>query len=468
MRMPSQKLFEDLAAYANSYADSLDTRPVSPTASTEELREALHRPLPEAPTEEDDVIANLIEVCEPGLLHTAGPNFFGWVIGGALPASQAADWLATVWDQNAGGFACSPAIGVLEEVCGAWLKELLGLPESASFALVTGCQMAHVTGLAAARYRLLERAGWDVGTQGLCGAPRLRVLSGEHHHETLGRALRLLGLGTNIIERLPLDARRKLDPAALRGALEAEPELGPRTIVCLQAGDLNTGTCDDFSLLCDIAHEHGAWVHVDGAFGLWGRVSPALRGLLNGVEKADSWATDGHKWLNVPYDSGYAFVADAEAHRACMAMEASYLIDGGGREAHEYNPEWSKRARALPTYAAIRALGRQGIAEMVERCSALAARLVSEIGALPGAELLHAPTLNQGLVRFLADDGNHDALTDEVAEALRIDGGTWFGNSTWQGIRAMRVSVCSWQTQDSHVDDAVARVERVLASITSR
>ncbi|MCP4445702.1 MAG: aspartate aminotransferase family protein [Myxococcales bacterium] len=465
--MSADTLFEMVAGHARDYAESLKTRAVSPTATAEQLRASLHRALPQSPLAPEKVIKALVSECEPGLLHTAGPHFFGWVIGGALPAAQAADWLASVWDQNAGGFACSPAMGVLDEVCGAWLKELLDLPASASFALVTGCQMAHVTGLAAARYRLLERAGWDVGTEGLLGAPRLRVLSGEHHHETFARALRLLGLGTGIIERLALDPERKLDPRALEAALASEPEMGARTIVCLQAGDLNTGTCDDFEVLCEIAHRYGAWVHVDGAFGLWGRVSPKYAHLLAGVEKADSWATDGHKWLNVPYDCGYAFVADAEAHHASMAMDASYLIDAGGREPNEWNPEWSRRARGLPTYAVIRSLGREGIAQIVERCSVLAARLTAEIAALPGADLLHAPTLNQGLVRFLAADGRHDERTDAVSAALRADGRAWFGNTTWRGMRVMRISVCGWQTQQAHVDQAVLAVAEVLETLTS-
>ncbi len=466
--MSTEKLFASVADYAETYANSLDARRVSPSATTAELRETLHRALPQGPTPAKDVVASLIRECEPGLLHSAGPRFFGWVIGGAVPASQAADWLATIWDQNAGGFACSPAVGVLEEVCGAWLKELLALPQTASFALVTGCQMAHVTALAAARFRLFDRLGWDVGTQGLVGAPCLRVLSGEHHHETFARALRLLGLGTDIVERLPVDSDSKLDPEALRVALESEPELGPRTIVCLQAGTLNTGTFDDFDVLCELAHKHGAWVHVDGAFGLWARVSSTLSPQLVGIENADSWATDGHKWLNVPYDSGYAFVADAEAHRCSMAMEASYIIDGGGREANEFNPEWSKRARALPTYAAIRALGRQGIAEMVERCTRLAQKLTKGIGSLPGAELLHEPTLNQGLVRFVAEDGDHDARTDAVSEALREDGRAWFGNTTWRGMRVMRISVCSWQTEERHIDESVAAVSQILEGFTSQ
>tara|TARA_R110002096_G_scaffold77896_10_gene183447 strand:- start:13176 stop:14576 length:1401 start_codon:yes stop_codon:yes gene_type:complete len=463
--MPPRKLFDTVAEYAETYGESLEARRVSPATSTEELRLALCQELPNDPTAPEDVIAALIKECEPGLLHTTGPKFFGWVIGGATPASQAADWLATIWDQNAGGFACSPSMGVLEEVCGTWLKELLRLPSSASFAFVTGCQMAHVTCLAAARFRLLERCGWDVGAKGLLGAPRLRVLSGEHHHETFARALRLLGLGTEIVERLALDDTGKLDPQALRDALDAEPLMGARTIVCLQAGDLNTGTCDDFAVLCDIAHEHGAWVHVDGAFGLWGQVSPTLSKQLVGIEKADSWATDGHKWLNVPYESGYAFVADAEAHRSSMGMDASYLIEGDGREAQHYNPEWSKRARALPTYAAIRSLGRTGIAEMIERCSELAVQLVKGIGSLPGAELLHVPTLNQGLVRFLAEDGDHDRHTDAVAEALRIDGRAWFGTTTWRGMRVMRVSVCSWRTEARHIDEAIAQVGEILAAL---
>lgn len=461
--MSTRELLLETARLGADYLDTLEARAVQPHAEIEELRASLASPLPTKGAPDEEVVRDLVRAAEPGLLASSGPRFFGWVIGGTVPSSLAADHLVSTWDQNAAAFACSPAAAVIEEVTAVWLKELLGLPASASSAFVTGCQMAHVTGLAAARYRLLERQGWDVNRKGLVGAPGIRVLSGAHH-ETLGRAFRLLGLGSDVIECIALDEAAGLSPDALRIALEESP--AQPTIVCLQAGDLNTGAFDDFDTLCDIAHEYQAWVHVDGAFGLWARLSPAHEGLLRGIDKADSWATDGHKWLNVPYDSGYVFVADAEAHRACMAMDASYVIDAeGGRDSINYNPEWSRRARAIPTYAAIRALGREGISEIVARSCEMASLLVSEMGALPGVEILHRPIINQGLLRFPAPDGNHDARTDAVIEAIQRDGSAWFGGATWQGMRVMRVSVCNYQTSRSDVDQTVAALARVLASL---
>jgi glutamate/tyrosine decarboxylase-like PLP-dependent enzyme len=463
--MKTRERLVKAAQHGADYLDSLATRPVQPEATIHSLRAALAKPLPQQGCADDEVIEDLVRAVEPGLLASSGPRFFGWVIGGALPSSIAADYLVSSWDQNAAAFACGPSAAVVEEVAGTWLKELLGLPASCSYAFVTGCQMAHVTGLAAARYRLLERAGWDVNLKGLMGAPMLRVLTGEHHHETLARALRLLGLGTDAIECVALDSAGRLSPEALRAALEQAPSQA--TIVCLQAGDLNTGVFDSFAPLCAIAHEFQAWVHVDGAFGLWAGLSPEHKHLLAGIELADSWATDGHKWLNLPYDSGYVFVADAQAHHASMAMHASYVIHGDhdGRNQNDYNPEWSRRARSLPTYAAIRALGREGIAEIISRCCALATKLVTDIGALPEAEIIVAPIINQGLLRFPDAAGDHDRRTDAVVEAIQKEGTAWFGGSTWRGMRVMRVSVCNYRTTEADIDATVAAVRRVLSSM---
>jgi glutamate/tyrosine decarboxylase-like PLP-dependent enzyme len=428
----------------------------------------LARPLPDDSVDAAQVIDDLVAGVAGGVLGSASGRFFGWVIGGSLPAALAADWLASTWDQNAAIYACGPAAAVMEEVCGAWLKELLGLPPTASFALVTGSQMAHVTCLAAARNALLARRGWDVERNGLMGAPRLRILSGDQRHGSIERAVRLLGLGSESVVNLPVDDQGHVQVDPLNRTLRAQADT--LTIVLLQAGDLNIGAYDPFAELTPLAHAHGAWVHVDGAFGLWAAASPKYRHLLKGVELADSWTADGHKWLNVPYDCGYAFVADAKTHRASMSHRASYMMhEGDARDQIDWNPEWSRRARGISTYAAIRQLGRRGIADLVERTCRSARALVARIGALDGAEVVWEPQINQGLVRFRdtrpgTTDTDHDRRTDQViAEILRV-GEVFFGGTTWRGKRCMRISVCNWQTTDADVDRAVAAVRRALAT----
>lgn len=464
--MSSRTLIEQTASRAAEYIERAPDRRIQTELSLDQLRQRLGGPLPRRSADDQQVIDELIDAVEPGLLTSTSPRFFGWVIGGTHPVGIAADHMTTAWDQNAGAYACSPAAAVVEEVAGEWLKELLGLPPSASFAFVSGCQMAHVTALDAARFRLLETAGWDVNRQGLLGAPGIRVLTGEHHHETFARALRLLGIGSDSIELVPLNAHGQMSNAALESALALDDDRP--TLVCLQAGDLNTGRFDDFDTLCDIAHrKHNTWVHVDGAFGLWARTSHAHKHLLLGIDKADSWATDGHKWLNVPYDSGYAFVADSQAHRACLSMEAGYIIksEATGRDAVDWTPEWSRRARAFPTYAVIRSLGAEGIGEMVARCCDVAASLVARLAELPTVEVLQAPIINQALVRFLAEDGDHDGFTDRVCTAIQAEGSAWFGATTWQGKRVMRISVCNHTTSLDDVEPTVAAVVRVLATL---
>ena len=459
---PLTRAFEQ----ALGYLDRLERRPVGTTATAEELRARLGGALPEAGTPAGEVIDDLAQNVEGGILHSAGGRFFGWVIGGTHPAALAADWLTATWDQNAAAYACSPAAAVVEEVCGAWLKELLGLPAEASFAFVTGCQMAHATALAAARHRLLQERGWDVERQGLAGAPALRVLTSAQRHESLLRAVRLLGFGSDAIDIVPSDDAGRIDLDELEAALKAEPER-PAVLV-LQAGDLNAGVFDPFGPACTLAKAAGAWVHVDGAFGLWAAAAPRFRHLLEGVEQADSWATDGHKWLNLPFDSGFVFIADPAAHRGAFTQEASYSVPvAGTRHPKDWNPEWSRRGRAFPAYAAIRALGREGIAEVVERCCDHATRLVSEIGALPGVEVLAQPQVNQGLLRFLDAEGDHDRRTDAVIAGLQAEGTAWFGGTTWRGQRAMRVSVCSWRTKDEDVTRTVEAVRRVLSAASS-
>jgi glutamate/tyrosine decarboxylase-like PLP-dependent enzyme len=443
---------------ALDHLGSLDRQPVNATASLDEVRARLGRPLEAAGVDATQVVDDLVRDSAGALIGSAGGRFFGWVIGGAVPSALAADWLTSTWEQNAGLYASGPAAAVAEEVAGAWIKDLLGLPSAASFAFVTGCQMAHTTCLAAARHAILERRGWDVEQQGLTGAPPIRVVTSTERHGTIDRALRLLGLGRACVHDIAADDLGRLRPEALEAALDDRP-----TIVLLQAGDLNIGAYDPFEVLIPIAHARGAWVHVDGAFGLWAAASPRLRHFTRGVEAADSWATDGHKWLNVPYDSGYAFIAHPDAHRAAMSYRASYLThDGAARDQLDWTPEWSRRARGFSTYAAIRELGRSGIAALVERCCDRARDIVRGIGALPGAEVVWEPTLNQGLVRF----GNDDARTDAVIAAILRGGEAFFGGTTWRGLRCMRVSVCNWQTSEKDVERAVRAVSQALAGMT--
>jgi glutamate/tyrosine decarboxylase-like PLP-dependent enzyme len=442
---------------AIAYLEGLPERPVGSRARLEELRASLGGPLPEGPADPRQVVAALAAAAEPGLVASTSGRFFGFVIGGATPAALAADWLTGVWDQNAGLHAAGPAAGVVEEVAGRWLAELLALPGDVSVGFVTGGQMANFTGLAAARHEVLRRAGWDVERAGLAGAPPLRVLAGEGRHDTIDRALRFLGLGSAAIVPVAMDGQGRMLAAALRRALG---EGGGPAIVCAQAGNVNSGAFDPLAEVCEAAHQAGAWVHVDGAFGLWAAASPRLRPLLAGVERADSWATDAHKWLNVPYDSGLVFCAHPAAHRAAMGVRASYLIHGAADERDEmdYNPEFSRRARGFPVYASIRALGRRGVAELVERCCALARRFAERLAAADGVEVLNEVVLNQVLVRFRAVDGDHDAHTRRVVELVRQGGTCWMSGTTWRGQAAMRISVSNWSTDEADVDRSVAAI----------
>jgi glutamate/tyrosine decarboxylase-like PLP-dependent enzyme len=461
-----QVVLERAVELALSYLQSLDAAPVAATTPLAELRGRLGRTLPAEGIDPVTVLEELARDTEGGLLGSAGGRFYGWVIGAGLPAALAADWLTATWDQNAGLYACSPAAAVVEEVCGTWLKDLLGLPASASYSLVTGCQMAHVTCLAAARHAVLARAGWDVNRDGLSGSPRVRVLTSTEVHGTTTRAAKLLGIGTANIVMLPTDARGQLQGDVLRAALSQDA--AQPTIVVLQAGDVNCGVFDRFADLIPIAQKAGAWVHVDGAMGLWCNAVPELRHLLTGAELADSWATDGHKWLNVPYDCGYAFVAHPENHRAAMEHHASYLIHADDvRDQLDWTPDHSRRARGFATYAALRELGRAGLCDLVRRCCRHAYQIVTRIGALPDALAVCVPQINQGLVRFHdprrgATEQDHDRRTDDVMAAINATGEAFFTGTTWRGKRCMRVSVSSWRTTEDDVDRAVAAAERVL------
>jgi glutamate/tyrosine decarboxylase-like PLP-dependent enzyme len=393
---PSRSAFQVAVNAALDHVSGLDRMPVAARADLATLRTRLAKPLLDEGISPEAVISDLVADCEDGIVGSASGRFFGWAIGGTLPSAIAADWLVSVWDQNAALHSCGPAAAVIEEVAGSWLKDLLGLPMSASFALTTGCQMAHITCLAAARHALLVRVGWNVERDGLGGAPPIRILTNDQRHGSIERAARLLGLGIRAIVDIRTDCDGRILADALDQILHDQNPSAP-TIVLIHAGDFHTGAFDNFRALILIAHRYGAWVHVDGAFGLWATASPRYSRLTQGVEAADSWAVDGHKWLNVPFDCGYSFVADSKAHRDSMSHRASYLThDLEARDQIDWNPEWSRRARGFPTYAALRQLGRQGVAELIERCCPLASSLVSQIGGLPGAEILAQPIINQG------------------------------------------------------------------------
>jgi glutamate/tyrosine decarboxylase-like PLP-dependent enzyme len=461
-----QPVLQSALTHALAYLSPENATPAGATASLQSLRDRLTLHLGDEGVAATQVLDDLAAAVAGGLHRITGGRFYGWVNGGSLPAALAADWLTSAWDQNASLYAVGPAASVVEEVAGAWLKDLLHIPATASFALVTGCQMSHFTCLAAARHALLSRAGWDVEQEGLHAAPRIRILTSTEHHGSTVRAIRLLGLGMKNIIDLPTDPQGRLLPDPLEQHLAAEPSTP--TIVVLQAGDLNIGAYDDFETLIPIAHRHNAWVHIDGAFGLWAAATPRHRHLMRGAGKADSWATDGHKWLNVPYDCGYAFIADHAAHRASMTHHAAYIThDTNARDPMDWNPEWSRRARGFATYAALRQLGRTGVAELIDRCCEHAHALVTRIGSLPGAQVLWEPQINQGLVRFLdpnATEQDHDARTNAIIAAIIASGEAFFTGTTWRGRRAMRVSVCNWQTSAEDVDQVVQSVANILSA----
>ena len=442
-----------------AYLEGLPARPIAAPATRADLRAALGGPLPEQPLEAREVIEDLVLAADPGVVASGSGRFFGFVIGGATPAALAADWLASTWDQNAGLYVIGPSASVVEEVAGEWLAELLGLPIGVSVGFVTGAQMANFTALAAALHDVLRRVGWDLAADGLWGAPRVRILAGQARHGTIDRALRFLGVGKAAIVEVESDDQGRMKSDALAALLEDGE--GP-TIVCTQVGNVNSGAIDPVGEICEIAHRHGAWVHVDGAFGLWAAASPRLRPLLTGVELADSWATDAHKWLNVPYDSGLAFCAHPDAHRAAMGIRAGYLMHsaGGERDSLDYNPEHSRRARGFAVYAALRALGREGVTEMVERCCALAGRFAEQLATADDIEVINQVVLNQVLVRFRAGDGDDDAHTHRVIERVQHDGTCWMSGTTWQGRAAMRISVSNWSTDEADVDRSVAAILR--------
>jgi glutamate/tyrosine decarboxylase-like PLP-dependent enzyme len=451
---------------AERYLDGLGERPVGARASFAEVREALLDSLPDDGLDPETAVARLAEGVEAGLVASAGPRYFGFVIGGSVPAALAADWLTSTWDQNAGLTATSPAAMAVEDVVAGWVKDLLGLPAGASLGFVTGCQMANFVGLAAGRHAVLDRVGWNVEEDGLVGAPPVRVLVGDEAHVTILSALRMLGLGGRRVRRVAVDTQGRMRPEALEEALGEGS--GP-VLVCAQAGNVSTGSFDPFDEIAEISRRHGAWLHVDGAFGLWAAAAPSLRQLVRGVEKADSWATDAHKWLNVPYDSGIAIVADPGSHRAAFLKRADYLIPAAGaeRDGHDYTPESSRRARAFPLYAALLSLGRRGVAELVERSCASARRLADALRRDSAARVLNDVVLNQVLVRFEPPaGGDGDAFTLAVGERVRRGGVLWASGTRRHGREALRLSVSNWSTTEADIDRAASSILRAVAAET--
>jgi glutamate/tyrosine decarboxylase-like PLP-dependent enzyme len=454
-RMPTDPLVR-AAELARAFLETASDRPVALPADREALRAALGGPLPELGEDPATVIEQLARAADPGIVATAGSRYFGFVIGGALPAAIAADWLTSAWDQNAGLFVLAPAATVVEEVVGAWLLDLLGLPASASVGLVTGGQMGNTTCLTVARHAVLDRVGWDVEARGLQGAPAITVIVGDEAHASIFTALRMLGLGSETPRRVPVDGQGRMRADAL--AIALAEATGP-TIVCAQAGNVNSGGCDPLVEIAAACRAHGAWLHVDGAFGMWAAASARLEPLVAGRELADSWAVDGHKWLNVPQDTGFAICADRLAHRAALGTTAPYLLQsqGSDHDPFELVPEWSRRARGFPAYAALRSLGRRGVAQLVERCCDLAASMAAELAAADGVEVLNEVRLNQVLVRF----GDDDERTREVIRRVQEEGTAWLGGTTWQGKGAMRISVSSHATT---ADDATRTVAAILTA----
>jgi glutamate/tyrosine decarboxylase-like PLP-dependent enzyme len=449
------ELLRHVAEQSISYLDGVANRPVGRPVASDTLRAGLgDGPLPEHGHAAAAVIEAMVSGADPGLVASAGPRYFGFVVGGSLPAALAADWLTSAWDQNAFSYISSPAASVIEEIAGRWVRDVLGLPATASCGFTTGATTSNMVGLAAARHAVLERAGWDVEARGLIGAPPIRILAGDEVHASALQALRFVGLGSDTIERIPVDGQGAIRADAAEAMLPGTT--GP-AIVLAQAGNVNTGAVDPLDAIAVAAHAVGAWVHVDGAFGLWAAASPAYRHLLDGIERADSWAMDCHKWLNVPYDCGFVAVADRAAHYAATRMTGAYLVPAADRDLDPFDwvPEASRRGRATTVYAALRSLGREGVADLVERCCGLARRMADRLVREPGITILNHVVLNQVLVRF-----GDDAHTRDVVRRVRDDRTCFVSGTVWHGVEAMRISVSNAFTDEADVDASVAAMIR--------
>jgi glutamate/tyrosine decarboxylase-like PLP-dependent enzyme len=448
----SEKLLAEALRRSIRYLEGSRSRRVSPAQADVDRLAELGGPLPEEPSDGEQVLALLDELGSPATVINAGGRYFGFVNGGSLPAALAADWLAAAWDQNAGPALCSPTAAALEEIVIRWVCELLGLPRGTAGALVTGASMANFCGLAAARHALLARQGWNVERDGLFGAPPITVVVGEEVHVSLSKALSLLGFGAARVLRVPCDRQGRMQAGKL-------PALSSPSIVCIQAGNVNTGAIDPARAICAAARAQDAWVHVDGAFGLWAVAAPQRAHLAEGVEMADSWATDAHKWLNVPYDCGIALVRQPALLEAAMSASASYLAQDARRDPFRLTPEMSRRARSVPLWAALRSLGRSGLAEMIERCCRHATRFAEALRAA-GHAVLNEVVLNQVLVSFGTPE-----VTNAVIAEIQRDGTCWCGGTVWQGQTAMRISVSSWATTDEDVDRSLAAILRVASRV---
>jgi glutamate/tyrosine decarboxylase-like PLP-dependent enzyme len=443
-----KELLADVTGRVIRYKEGLRDRAAFPAKDAVDGLSRLGGELPDEPTDPLEVVHLLDGFGSPATVATTGSRYFGFVVGGTLPATLAANWLAGAWDECGGGTVTSPLTAALEEICLGWLLDVLKLPAGAGGGFVTGATMANFAGLAAARHRLLAKQGWDVEAQGLFGAPPIRVIVGDEVHASLLKALTLVGLGRERVHRVPVDERGRMRADAL-------PELDENTLICIQAGNVNTGAFDPAPEICAAARQAGSWVHVDGAFGLWARATAARAHLAAGCEDADSWSVDAHKWLNVPYESGLVFCRQAEDLRAAMSVTAAYLMPGESRQPSDYTPEMSSKARAIEIWAALRSLGRSGLAEMIERCCRHATRFAAGLSAA-GHQILNDVQLNQVLVSF-----GDPETTRRVIARVQQEGTCWCGGTLWQDRTAMRISVSSWATTDEDVERSLAAILRV-------
>ncbi|HPG94663.1 MAG TPA: aminotransferase class V-fold PLP-dependent enzyme [Dokdonella sp.] len=458
---PFSPLLERARAHALAYLADQPDRHVGARGTRVELDAALRIPLPAQGEDSAAVIDLLAAQAAQGVVVSGSPRYFGFVIGGTHPVALAADWLSSAWDQNAGIHATSPLSAVVEAVAADWILELFDLPHESAVGFVTGCQMANFTCLAAARHAVLRRVGWDVEADGLQGAPRIHVVTSAESHVTIDVALRYLGIGTRALHRVPSDAQGRMRADSLR---ELVATLEGPIIVCAQAGNVNTGSFDPLRRIAETCAAHGAWLHVDGAFGLWARASRSRAALADGIELADSWATDAHKWLNVPYDCGFAIVRHADDHRAAMTSAAAYLIQTKGeeRDAVDWVPEFSRRARGIPVYATLRALGRNGVEKLVDNCCERASQMARLLAAHAGVQVLNEVVLNQVLARFSDDD----EMTRAVIKGVQDEGTCWLSGTTWHGQAAMRISVSNRATSEEDAARSASAILRVFDSLS--
>lgn len=462
------QLLERTRELAQEFLDRVDARHVGTTASYPQMLAQMGGALPAAGEGPLSVIERLARDADPGLVATAGPRYFGFVIGGSLPAAVAADWLTSAWDQNAFSPVMSPAATVVEEISREWIAELLGLSADMSLGFPTGATMANFTALAAARHALLARVDWDVEERGLFGAPEIAVLTSDESHATLFASLQMLGLGRSRVTRIATDDQGRMRADALRDRLGS---ISAPTLVCAQAGNVNSGAFDPLDEIATAVHAIGGWLHVDAAFGGWAAASPRYRALATGMSSADSISLDAHKWLNVPYDCGLVFVRDRQAHQAAMTLDAPYYVASPDtvRVNHHWVPDSSRRARGFPVYAALRSLGRDGVADLVDRCCDLARRMAERLAGEPGIQILNDVVLNQVLVRVRPHDGGDaDALTRDVIARVQADGTCWLGGTTWHGMHAMRIAVSNWSTTEADADISVDAIIRCAVAANPR